>query len=219
LLVASGAAQAVSWSGFFIAFKLVGVANAVLLLYTAPIIVAILAPYLLSERRQPRAYISLLLAATGTVLIFSGAGIGENLQVLGVLSGLLAGFMFALLIMADRKLSQRQSSEVIVAIQLIVASILLAPGPILEGRLPNYWELGLLIMLGLIHTGFALNLYVSGLTSTPAQHAVVIQYLEPASAIFYAAIFLSEFPGLATLAGGVMIITANLLLMARSKSS
>jgi drug/metabolite transporter (DMT)-like permease len=217
LLVGSGVVQAVSWTGFFTAFKLTGVANAVLLLYTAPIFVALLAPYLLSERREPRAYVSLLLAATGTVLIFRTAGIGEHPEVLGILSGLLAGFLFALLIMADRKLSQSQPSEVIVAVQLLVASLILAPAPLLEHRLPSYYEISLLLMLGLVHTGFALNLYLDGLSSTPAQHAVIIQYLEPASAILYAAIFLSEIPGLTSLIGGILIIAANLILAANRK--
>jgi len=218
LLVASGVVQAISWTGFFTAFKLTGIANAVLLLYTAPIIVALLAPYVLSERRQPRACVSLFFATAGTILIFYTAGIGEHLEFFGVLSGLFAGFLFALLIMADRKLSQNQPSEMIVAVQLLVASLVLAPAPILEQRLPNYYEAGLLLMLGVVHTGFALNLYIDGLSSTPAQHAVVIQYLEPASAILYAALFLKELPPLTSLLGGILIIFANVILVVATRS-
>jgi drug/metabolite transporter (DMT)-like permease len=72
-------------------------------------------------------------------------------------------------------------------------------------------------MLGLVRTGFALNLYIDGLSSTPAQDAVIIQYLEPASAIFYAAIFLSELLGITSILSGILIIAANLVLAANSK--
>ena len=44
LLIASGVIQALSWVAFFTAFKLTGIGNAVVLLYIAPIIVALLAP-------------------------------------------------------------------------------------------------------------------------------------------------------------------------------
>ncbi|MBI2184000.1 MAG: DMT family transporter [Thaumarchaeota archaeon] len=217
LLFGSGVLQAVAWTAFFTAFKYTTVANAVLLLYTAPIIVAILAPYILREPRQPRVYLPLLLATLGTILIFSNAGLGEQVETLGVLSGLTAGFLFALLIMADRKLSQTYTSQSIVSAQLISAAIILAPAPFLEQTTPSLTEAALLVILGLVHTGFALYLYLKGLRLTPAQHAVVIQYLEPASAIFYAALLLSELPDTTSLLGGGLIVAANLILIAKGR--
>jgi drug/metabolite transporter (DMT)-like permease len=64
-----------------------------------------------------------------------------------------------------------------------------------------------------VHTGLGLYLYLEGLRSTPAQHAVIIQYLEPTSAFFYAAILLSEVPETLSLIGGILIIAANLILV------
>lgn len=216
LLVASGALQTVAWTALFTAFKLTGVANGVVLLFTAPIIVALLAPYLLSERRQPGVYASLSFATVGIVLIFANEGLGERLEFFGVLSGLAAGFLFALLIMSDRRLSQSYPSQIVVTVQLMVASVLLAPVPFLEQRLPTYYELGLLAILGFVHTGLCLYLYIGGLQFIPAQHAVVIQYLEPASAILYSALILSELPAPISLLGGILIIAANLILALRN---
>ncbi len=212
LLIASGLIQAAAWVAFFTAIKLTTVANAVVLLYTSPIFVAILAPYFLSERRQPKAYVSLLFASTGILLIFTNEGLGERLGPLGILSGLLSGILYAFLIMSDKKLSQNLPSQNIVTIQLFVASIVLAPSLLLEQRLPSLNEIGLLVILGLVQTGLALYLYIEGLRSTPAQHAVIIQYLEPTSAFFYAALILVEIPGLHSLLGGMLIIAANLIL-------
>jgi len=217
LLTASGVGQAAAWVAFFSAFKLTGIANAVLLLYTAPIFVALLSPYLLLERRQPRTYVSLLLATLGVALISGSDGLGESLNALGIAVGLLAGFLFALIILADRKLSGAYSSRSVVAMQLLIAAVVLAPAPFLEMGIRSLFEAGLLLMLGLVHTGLALYLYIEGLRTTLAQHAVVIQYLEPASAVIYAALLLAEIPREISLLGGLLIVAANLLLVAGNR--
>ena len=219
LLIVSGVIQAVAWAAFFTAFKMTGIANAVVLLYTAPIFVALWAPYLLSEPRESRAYISLLLATVGILFIFANEGLGERLGFFGALSGLLAGFLFAFVIMLDRRLSQEYPSKSIVAVQLLVATIMLAPTVLMEQRALGYYEVLLLVILGVVHTGVGLHLYLEGLRLTLAQHAVIIQYLEPTSAFLYAALLLSELPDLISLLGCILIIAANFILIVSSGRS
>lgn len=101
-----------------------------------------------------------------------------------------------------------------VTVQLLVAAIMLSPTVFIDQGIYmlSRSELALLIILGAVHTGLALNLYLEGLRLTPAQHAVIIQYLEPANAFLYVAL-LFEIPDLISFLGCMLIIPANIILI------
>ncbi|MBI4734053.1 MAG: DMT family transporter, partial [Rubrobacteridae bacterium] len=79
-LIIMGALLTVNWIAFFYAIKLTSVANATLLTYTAPILVAFLAPVFLNERLERITIFTLGLSLAGVFLIAwpSMGSIGSN---------------------------------------------------------------------------------------------------------------------------------------------
>ena len=50
----------------------------------------------------------------------------------------------------------------------------------------------MLLVLGILHTGIACYFYFTGLKETPTQLTAVLSYIDPVSAVFFAALFLNE---------------------------
>ena len=63
--------------------------------------------------------------------------------------------------------------------------------------------------MGAFNTGFAVTLYLKGLSLTKVQKAMVLTYLEPVSATVFGAVFLAQQPTIQTLIGGLLILTAS----------
>ncbi len=63
-----------------------------------------------------------------------------------------------------------------------------------------------IIVLGLLNTGIGCYLYFSGVSSLPVQTVAICGYLEPLSAILFAALILGERMSAVQLVGGVLIV-------------
>ena len=62
------------------------------------------------------------------------------------------------------------------------------------------------ISVGLVHTGIALFLYFSAIQELPAQSVALCSYIDPASALIFAAIFLGDMLSPLQLLGALMIL-------------
>ena len=69
----------------------------------------------------------------------------------------------------------------------------------------------IVLMLGIVHTGFAYCLYLSGMGTLPVQTVAVLGYLEPVVSIFCSAFFLQEAMSTSGWIGASMIIFAALM--------
>ena len=70
---------------------------------------------------------------------------------------------------------------------------------------------GALAVLGMVQTAFAGMLFLKGLRRVRTDHAAILTYTEPASAVVFAAAFLSEPLTVATVAGGLMVVAGGAL--------
>jgi len=68
-----------------------------------------------------------------------------------------------------------------------------------------------LLILGVVSTAITGFMFVSALRVVRADRAATLTYLEPASAVIFAAIFLGEPLTLAIVAGGVLIVASGAL--------
>src|SRR4030066_1273778 len=82
---------------YFYAFKNTTIANAVLTHYTAPVIVAFLAPLFLKEVITRRIVIAIIIASIGLWIMLDGFSFKEN-QMAGVMAGLSSGLTYAIII-------------------------------------------------------------------------------------------------------------------------
>jgi drug/metabolite transporter (DMT)-like permease len=191
------------------------VSNAVFAHYTAPVIVAVLAPFLISERIQKVTLISLPIAVAGmAMIVVSSGGLRLNsVHLPGILAGTASGIAYAFVIIVSREISRRMMYHKAIIVLLWATAIVTAPVALsMDYRLPVHSAL-LLLATGLLHSTIAPLLYFSALRQVLAQHAAILGYTEPLAAIPLAFVFLSETPSFAALIGGVLILFSGYLVV------
>lgn len=219
IMLSLGCLLALGWVLLFHSMKLIAIANAVLLNYTAPIFVALLAPLVLKEKLEKSTLIALAISVAGIGVI----SYQQNLQIsdpngfnpLGVILGLLAGLAYAGFIIVSKRALSSFSSQVVAFYSYSVASIVLLPFVIGTDFSPDLAPWILLLVLGVFNTGFAVTLYLKGLGMVKAQKAVVFTYLEPASAVVFGFLFLAQQPTSLMLVGGFLILISGYIAASR----
>ena len=216
VMLSLGLLLALGWTLLFHSMKLIAIANAVLLNYTAPIFVALLAPLFLKEKLEKSTLLALAISVAGIVVISYQQNLQiSHLNLLGVIFGLLAGLAYAGFIIASKRALSSFSSQVVAFYSYSVASIFLLPFVIGTDFSPDLASWTLLLVLGVFNTGFAVTLYLKGLGMVKAQKAVVFTYLEPASAVVFGSLFLAQQPTPLMLVGGFLILIAGYIVASR----
>jgi drug/metabolite transporter (DMT)-like permease len=218
-MLSLGFLLALGWALLFSSMKLIAIANAVLINCTAPIVVALLAPLLLNEKLEKSTLIALAISVAGIVLISHQQSLQtsarDHLNLLGVVFGLLAGLAYAGFIIMSKKALSAFSSQVVAFYAYSVAAISLFPFVMGSDLSLDLTPWLLLLVLGIFNTAFAVTLYLKGLAMVEAQKAVVLTYLEPASAAVFGLFFLAQQPTTLMLSGGLLILIAAYLVASR----
>jgi drug/metabolite transporter (DMT)-like permease len=199
---------------YFTALARTTISNAVFTHYTAPLFVAVLAPFLIAERLQKVTLISLPLAMLGMVMIvLAGDGLLLNgAHTAGIIAGTISGIAYAFIIIISRKLSHIELHFQAVVVLLWITTMLTSPALFLNYQLDGRKVL-LLTLTGIFHSTLAPLLYFSALRKVIAQHAAILGYLEPLAAIPLAFLFLSETPSFIALFGGILILFSGYLVV------
>lgn len=200
---------------YFYALGHTTVSNAVFTHYTAPVIVAILAPLLIAERLQRVTLISLPVAAVGmAIIVFSSNGLDLNsVHLPGILAGTASGVAYAFVIIYSRKLSRQLLHRKAIILLLWITVIATAPVALFADYSLDLKTAALLLITGVMHSTTAPLMYFSALRRVLAQHAAILGYMEPLCAIPLAFFFLSETPSLIALFGGVLILVSGYLVI------
>lgn len=186
-----------------VATKLTTAANAILLQYTAPIYVALLAPRLLQEPTHARDWLFIILALGGMSLFFldqlTPAGLWGNW------AGLFSGICFALLVVSLRAQKDSSPFESVVLgnalAALLCAPFMFGPAPSLQGWL-------VLVALGVVQLALAYYCYSLGISQVGALSAIIITTIEPIMNPLWVAWGVGEVPGPWALLGGLLILGA-----------
>lgn len=102
---------------------------------------------------------------------------------------------------------QSAAIELDVAFVVVLLYVFLAAGlPV-----PQKHEIPALLVLGAVNTGLAYLLYFSGMQNLPAHSVALLSYVEPVSALLFAALFLQEAMSPIQLLGAVLILGGALL--------
>lgn len=205
--------MAFNWILLFEAYRYTTVATATLCYYFAPIFVTLASPFVLGEKLTGRKCLCILVALGGMVLV-SGVletGISNLSELTGVLLGLGAAVLYATVILINKKLSDISAYDRTVS-QLGIAAVVMVVYLLLTG--PELTELTIsggimLLVVGVIHTGFAYWMYFGSLEKIPAQTAAIFSYLDPVVAILLSALVLQEGMTLAGAIGAVLILGAT----------
>lgn len=208
---------------FFAAMGVTSVAVAVLSHYLAPVLVAAAAPIVLRTPRKRGAVALALLALAGLALVLEpwalargGAPAGAGASALGrPLLGAALGAGSALFYAGNVFVTKRYAGRFTAEEQLVwhafVSAALLAGVALATGApLPSLRGAGLVALAGALVGATSGLLYLRGLLRVPAEHAGILTFLEPLTAVLVAWIAYGERPGVSAAIGAAMVLGAGI---------
>lgn len=208
IILLSGAAIGFNWILLFEAYRHTGVPVATVCYYMAPIIVIAFSPLFFKERLGLKKIICVAVALVGAVAV-SGVLQADTSKLTGIFLGLGAAVLYASVVIMNKFLADVPSLER-TALQLGAAGFTVLPYALLTmGEIAfNPLSLGLLLVVGVFHTGFAYTMYFGAVGKLKGQTVAILSYIDPASAILLSALFLSQTPSALEALGAVLIIGA-----------
>jgi drug/metabolite transporter (DMT)-like permease len=198
---------------YYYAFKHTTIANAVLTHYTAPVIVAFLAPLFLKEIITRRIIVVIIMASAGLWIMLDGLSFKES-HTAGIIAGLVSGIAYAIIVIFVRMHARKFHPLLLTFVSNLSITILLIPF-VREIPLHVFWSF---LIIGIVHSTIAPILYFKGLQQVTANKTAVLGYLEPVCAIIFSIFLLNELPGLNSIIGGILIILSGYLTL-RDKTS
>ena len=216
LLILSGAFIGFNWILLFEAYNFTSVATATLCYYMAPVIVTLVSPIVLKERLTPVKLICIFTSLLGMALV---SGILDSDQssssgFKGILLGLGAAVFYASVILLNKKIKNIDSMDK-TSLQLFFASSVILPYIfIAESVAPadifSPKTLIFLLIVGVVHTGFAYTLYFGSVGALPAQTVAIFGYIDPVLSVVLSAIVLNEKMTLLGIIGALLILGSTL---------
>lgn len=219
-LMISGALIGFNWILLFESYRYTTIAVATLCYYLAPVFVMIAAPMVLHERWTRRKAICMVAALIGMVLV-SGVLKGSAASASayrGILLAVGAALLYAGVILLNKRMTDIAPIDM-TFVQLTMAGLVVLPYARATGW--GTWSLRgglLLLVVGVIHTGFAYRMYFSSVQALDAHTVSILSYLDPISAVLLSALFLHEPLTVWTIAGGALITGAVISARPASKS-
>ncbi|MBI4175990.1 MAG: DMT family transporter [Candidatus Aenigmarchaeota archaeon] len=215
LFVAAGFSGITIGFGLFVAaLSIAPVADVVLLVYIYPIITALLAAVFLKERIGKREIAALIIMSAGVWVIYGFRT--ELLANIGNLFAIISGVGYSFGIIIARHVLHDKGYSLWAALfwPFVFGSLLLVLLFPFEALAFAPSAMGIWYFLGLviISTAIPYGLYDAGLRSVEAHMAPILTILtEPLSAVLLAWIILGEGIGATVIAGGILIVLANIL--------
>ncbi len=211
LLLFSGAALGFNWILLFEAYRYTTVATATLCYYLAPMFVLLASPIVLKERLTVRKVVCVLVALFGMVFVsgVANTGIPAPSELLGILLGVAAAILYACIVLMNKCMkgvsgNDRTVTQLGLSFIIVLPYILLTEDMALLQITPV--SLGLLIFVGIVHTGIAYALYFGSLDKLSAHTAAIFSYIDPIVAILLSALLLKEQLGWTGVVGAVLIL-------------
>ena len=213
-LILSGGLIGFNWILLFESYRYTTVATATLCYYMAPVIVILASPWLLKERLTLRRGLCAAAAVLGMVLVSGVLTESRGGDLRGVLFGLGAAALYASVVLVNQRLRDMDALEKTV-VQLGAAALILLPYVLATEDLSaltwNALSLLLLLILGVVHTGWAYSLYFGSMGALPAQTVALCSYLDPVTAVLLSALVLREPLGLPGAVGAALVLGAALV--------
>lgn len=187
---------------FVIANKLTSAANTILLQYTAPVWVALMASWVLKERIRWYDWASIAVTLCGMALFFHDglAGGGFLGDIIAVVSGIgLAGVVIFLRL-------QKDGDPVETVLLGNFLTFFISLPFIATSGMPSFKSLLGILLLGIFQLGCAYLLYALAIKHVSAIEAILIPVIEPLLNPVWVFLIIGERPGFWTLLGGAVVV-------------
>ncbi len=193
MIVFSGIFMGMSWLFLYEAYRRLGVGLAQILSSSGSVLAMVLAPFIFKEKLIKHKIMGFVIVAAGMVLISSNDLTGG--VSFGLFCGISACLTYTAFLICNRLATSIQGHERTMW-QLFVASIIVLGFVIYQGSgMPTDFSpksIIAILVLGIVNTGFAMNLMFTSLPKLSLQTITIYTYLEPMSALLFSALFLGE---------------------------
>ena len=183
-----------------------GVGLAAILLYTAPVYVAVASRLLFGDRLDRRRVAPIVATLIGVGLVAVGAGGTVTRPAAALAWGLIAGLTYASYYLIGRLLGPAYGPAATYAIAFPLGALALAPRAQLGIDGGRAWLL--LVVLGVVSTYVAYLCFATGLRRVDPTRASIVATLEPVVATALGASLYDERLGSVTLIGGAIIVVS-----------
>jgi drug/metabolite transporter (DMT)-like permease len=209
LVAVAAGVLALHWVAEFSAYKYAPAGTVILIVYLAPVGIALVGARVLGEHVGPRSLAALAIAVLGTVLVARPRG-GEAA---GLAWAAVAAVSFVALVVASKPLAEAYGGMRTSLMEMAGAGLLLIPA-----AAQAHWAMpaaawAWLLLLGFGHTALLTAIYLACLAQVPATSVGILGYIEPVSVLFFGWLLLSQRPGLATVLGGALIVVGGALVI------
>lgn len=212
-LCMSGICLGGNWVLLFEAYRFTAVSVATVCYYMAPVFAMLAAAIFFRERLTGKKILCILLACGGMLLV-SGISGTQIKGAAGIFFGLGAAVLYAAVMLFNRFLTEIDGYDRTI-VQLLVAAV--AVGIYSLGMEKQAMDtvglqiVWLLLLIGVVHTGFAYALYFDSIGNLPIQTAAVFSYLDPVVSIILSAVLLQEAMTIRYICGMAMILGGAIL--------
>jgi drug/metabolite transporter (DMT)-like permease len=198
---------------YFAALDRIDASLLALLVYTYPVMVAIVAIAIGREPATRHTAVSLAFASAGLVLVLAGAASGA-LDTLGTLLGLTAAMVYTAYILISDGVATRAGPLALSTLVCTGAAVSLTLAGVAGGDLDpgavTAAGFGWLGALAVVSTVGAIALFFAGLQRVGPTAAAILSTLEPVVTVGLASAVFGESLGPAQLAGGALVLAAVL---------
>ena len=200
-LLAIGVLGAVSQLSFISAITHTEIPNVVAIVASAPVLAAGFAWIGLRERTSPRVAVGIVLTVVGIGLVVSTSVGSPNL--LGDFLALIAVICFAASTVIWRRYQgmSRVVGLILASVLLVIPTAFVANPTSLDAQ-----ALAAMLVMGLVCNPLGRLSYSYAPRYAPASEVSLFAPVETVAGIFWAAVFLSEYPEFITVAGAVVVI-------------
>lgn len=211
-IILSGMAMGASWMFLYEAYKQIGVSFASLLYYCGPVIVMIFSPVIFKEKLTCIKTAGFMVVLTGIVLV-NGKLAVESGNTWGLFCGAMSAFMYFFMVTLNKQAEKITGLEnaviqLTVSFLTVTVFVLFKQGLIIHVPVRAWpW----ILFLGIVNTGIGCYLYFSPLSKLPVQTVAVCGYLEPLSAVVFAALLLGEKMTASQVVGAFCIISGAMI--------
>lgn len=205
-------------TSYYTAMTLTGTSVAVVLMYTAPVYVALFGAIFMKERLTRGGIAAVVLMLLGCVLV-SGVLTSSLWNAAGIAIGVLSGIVYALYNITTKAAVCRGTRPVTVTLWSFLFMALIAipfasPIELVSNAAAEPHSIILLLGLGICTFVVPYFLYTLGMRTLDAGLATALGIVEPMAATLFGILFLGDRPDAFAVIGMVLIVGAVLLLAA-----
>ena len=222
LFVCSGIAMFATAACYFISMQAASVSTAVVLMYTAPVMVMAFSVVFWGEKLTFVKGLSVIGMLVGCGLVSGMIG-GMKFSFYGVFMGLMSGVAYAVYNILT-KLQVKQGCNPLASttynfiVMGVLATAVCDPADVVNNVVSNAWPLlPMVLAVGVVTCVLPYFLYTLSLKSLPVGTASALCIIEPMAATVFSVVLFHEPLGFASLAG-IVLILGSVLMLSQTKS-